>query len=179
MLERNKIMSRWSILVHNKKLWTFLFCWELEQNKNEFLFWLQCLRIFRIASGYLLHSLIFPHSLRIFKDFGTQITNTAVFTKIFIFQKWVPFPILSINRMLISQLKWFLDVKFMFPPQFNVLIFIIILVSFVYRELVCLVTYQFFNLLWTIICIYFYFLIIELESFTWVQVIRSFFSCVL
>ena len=71
--------------------WSF---WELEQNKNEFLFWPPRPRIFRIARGYLLHSLISPHSLtrRIFKDFGTQITNTAVFAKIFIFQKWVLFP---------------------------------------------------------------------------------------
>ena len=48
--------------------------------------------IFRIAHRYLLYSLIFPHSLHIFKDFGTQI-NTTVFMKIFIFQKWVLFPI--------------------------------------------------------------------------------------
>ena len=68
-------------------------CWELEQNKNKFLFWPLRPRIFRIARGYLLYSLIFPYSLRIFKDFGMQITNTAVFSKIFIFQKWVLFPI--------------------------------------------------------------------------------------
>ena len=53
-------------------------------------------RIFRIVSGLLLHSLIFPHSLCIFKDFRTQITNTAVFAKIFIFQKWVLFPICAV-----------------------------------------------------------------------------------
>ena len=46
-----------------------------------------CLRILRIVRGYLLQSLIFPHSLRIYKDFGMQIMNTAVFAKIFIFQK--------------------------------------------------------------------------------------------
>ena len=68
-------------------------CWELEQNKNKFLFWPPCPCIFRIARRYLLHSLMFPHSLRIFKDFGTKITNTALFVKIFIFQKWVLFPI--------------------------------------------------------------------------------------
>ena len=68
-------------------------CWEFEQNKTELLFWKPCPRIFRIAHGYLLLSLIFPHSLRIFKDFGTQITNTAVFVKIFIFQKLVLFSI--------------------------------------------------------------------------------------
>ena len=67
-------------------------CWELEQNKNKFLFWPPpCL--FRIARGYLLHSLIFPPSLLIFKDFGMLITNTAVCSKIFIFQKWILFPI--------------------------------------------------------------------------------------
>ena len=70
-------------------------CWVLEQNKNEFLFWPPRPRIFRNARRYLLHYLIFPHSLSIFKDFGTQITNTAVFTKIFIFQKWVFFSILG------------------------------------------------------------------------------------
>ena len=43
--------------------------------------------IFRIARGYLLHSLIFAHSLRIFKDFVMQIMNTAVFVKIFIFSE--------------------------------------------------------------------------------------------
>ena len=52
-------------------------CWELEQNNKEFLYWPPCPRIFRIASGYLLQSLIFPHSLRTFKDFGMQITNTV------------------------------------------------------------------------------------------------------
>ena len=95
MLEQNKIMSRWCILVHNKKLWTIILgtTGSPKQNKDEFLFWLPRLRIFRITRGYLLHSLIFPHSLRIFKDFGTQITNTAVFVKIFIFQKWILFPI--------------------------------------------------------------------------------------
>ena len=66
-------------------------CWELEQNKNKFLLWPPRLCIFRIACGYLLHSLIFPYSLLIFKDFGTQIMNTAVSIKIFIFQKWVLF----------------------------------------------------------------------------------------
>ena len=65
----------------------------MEQNTNKFLFWPLRLGIFRIACRYLLHSLIFPHSLRIFKDFGIQITNTTVFAKIFIFQKWVLFPI--------------------------------------------------------------------------------------
>ena len=68
-------------------------CWELEQNKNKFLFWPPRPHIFRITRGYLLHSLIFPHSLRIFRDFGTQIMNTAVFAEIFIFQKWVLFAI--------------------------------------------------------------------------------------
>ena len=68
-------------------------CWELEQNKNKFPFWPPGPCIFRIACRYLLHSLIFPHSLRIFEDFGTQIMNTAVFVKIFIFQKQVLFPI--------------------------------------------------------------------------------------
>ena len=68
-------------------------CWELEQNKNKFIFWPPRPLIFRMTRGYLLHCLIFPHSLHIFKDFGTQITNTAVFTKIFIFYKWVLFPI--------------------------------------------------------------------------------------
>ena len=48
-------------------------CWELEQNKNKFLFWPLRPRIFRITCRYLLHSLIFLHSLRIFKDFGMQI----------------------------------------------------------------------------------------------------------
>ena len=72
-------------------------CWELEQNKNEFLFSPPHPRIFRITYEYLLHSLIFPHSLRILKDFGTQITNTAVFAKIYIFQKWVLFPIWFVN----------------------------------------------------------------------------------
>ena len=62
-------------------------CWELEQNKNKFFFWPPHPRIFRIACGYLLHSLILPHSLHIFKDFGMQIMNTPVFVKIFIFQK--------------------------------------------------------------------------------------------
>ena len=66
-------------------------CWELEQNKDEFIFSPPRPHTFRIACGYLLHSLIFPHSLRIFKDFGMQIMNTAV--KIFIFQQWVFFPI--------------------------------------------------------------------------------------
>ena len=66
-------------------------CWELEQNKNKFLFWPPRPHIFRIEREYLLHSLIFPHSLRIFKDFGMQIRNTAVFAKIFIFHKWVLF----------------------------------------------------------------------------------------
>ena len=67
--------------------------WELEQNKNKFCFWPPRLHIFRITRGYLLHSLIFPHSLLIFKDFGTKIMNTVFFVKIFIFQKWVLFPI--------------------------------------------------------------------------------------
>ena len=43
------------------------FCWEFEQNKNEFLFWPLRPRIFRIACGYILHSLIFLHSLCIFR----------------------------------------------------------------------------------------------------------------
>ena len=94
MLERNKIISRWCILVHNKKLWTIVLGIGTKQEQIPFLATMSgCLRIFRIARGYLLHSLIFPHSLRIFKDFWTQITNTAVFAKIFIFQKWVLFPI--------------------------------------------------------------------------------------
>ena len=46
-------------------------CWELEQNKNKFLFWPLHSHIFWTAHGYLLHYLIFPHSLHIFKDFGT------------------------------------------------------------------------------------------------------------
>ena len=62
-------------------------------NWNKFLIWPPRPRIFRIACGYLLHSLIFHHSLCTFKDFGTQITDPAVFTKIFFFQKWVLFPI--------------------------------------------------------------------------------------
>ena len=51
---------------------------------NEFLFWPPRPHIFRIACGYLLHSLIFPHSLSIFKGFGTQIPNTTVFANIFL-----------------------------------------------------------------------------------------------
>ena len=67
-------------------------CWELEQNKNEFLFWPPHRRISRIARRYLLHSLIFPHSLHRIKDFGKQITNSTVSTEIYIFLKRVLFP---------------------------------------------------------------------------------------
>ena len=41
-------------------------CWELEQNNIEFLFWPPHPRIFRIKHWYLLHSLIFPHSMRLY-----------------------------------------------------------------------------------------------------------------
>ena len=92
MLERNKIMSTcqddafWYITRSYERS-----CWELEKNKNELPFWPPRSCIFRIACRYLLHSLIFPHSLCVFKDFGMQIMSAAVFTKIFIFQKWVLF----------------------------------------------------------------------------------------
>ena len=91
MFEQNKIMSRWRIFVHNKKLWTIMFGIWTKQEQIPFLATTSVQ--FSIMRGYLLHPLIFPHSLRIFKDFGMQITNTAVFAKIFIFQKWVLFPI--------------------------------------------------------------------------------------
>ena len=79
-------------------------CWELEQNKNEFLFWPQRTHIFRIARRYLLHSLIFPHSLHIFKDFGMQITNPAIFAKIFIFQRASTFSYVDLKDFLMSQI---------------------------------------------------------------------------
>ena len=91
MLEWNKIMSRWCILVHNKKLWTIILGIGTKQERIPFL--ATTSTNFRITLGYLLHSLIFPHSLCIFKDFGMQIRNTSVLAKIFIFQKWVLFPI--------------------------------------------------------------------------------------
>ena len=56
MLERNKIMSRYAFWYITRSYERS--CWELEQNKNEFLFWPQRPRIFRIAQGYLLHSLM-------------------------------------------------------------------------------------------------------------------------
>ena len=39
------------------------------------------------ARGYLFNSLIFPHSLRGIKDFGIQLTHSAVFAEIYIFLK--------------------------------------------------------------------------------------------
>ena len=51
------------------------------------------------------------------------------------------------------------------------------LVRFVYGGLVRRVTYQFFNLLWTIICIYFHLLNNLVRIFYLAEVIRSFFSC--
>ena len=83
--------TRWYILVHNKKLWMIVLGIGTKQERIPF--WPPRPRIFRITRGNLLHYLIFPHSLRIFKDFETQITNTAVFAKIFIFQMWVLFAI--------------------------------------------------------------------------------------
>ena len=37
-MERNKMMSKWCIFLHNKKLWMIDRVWELEQSKNEFFF---------------------------------------------------------------------------------------------------------------------------------------------
>ena len=44
------------------------------------------------ARGYLFQSLILPHSLHRIKDFGIQLTNSALFAEIYIFLKWVLFP---------------------------------------------------------------------------------------
>ena len=88
MLERYQDDAFWYITRSYERS-----CRALEQNKNKFYFWPLHSRIFRIAHGYLLHFLIFPHPLRMFKDFGMHITNTGVFAKIFIVQKWVLIPI--------------------------------------------------------------------------------------
>ena len=56
-------------------------------------------------SYIILHNFIWQHfHFRAFMVQGTHIYHISV----------------SINRMLISQLKRFLGVQFMFPPQFNV-----------------------------------------------------------
>ena len=59
-------------------------------------------RVYLESQADIYYSLIFPYSLRIFKDFGAQITNTAVFARIIIFQKRVLFPIWQPDILLAS-----------------------------------------------------------------------------
>ena len=89
--------TRWCILVHNEKLWTIVLGIGTKQQEIPFL---------ATTSTYILNRAwifitffnISSFTSVIFKDFGMQITNTTVFAKIFIFQKWALFPIWQSTR---------------------------------------------------------------------------------
>ena len=65
--------------------------------------------------GYLFHSLIFPHSLYRIKDFGIQLTNSAVVAEICIFLKLVLFP----TWMQWPSLSFFLKLQFLTETNFK------------------------------------------------------------